>query len=645
MERFRSGEALVEHTAEREEVRPAVDLQAPGLLGRHVVRGAHDEPGGREVGRRLQLGDAEVHHLHAARGVDHDVRGLHVPMDHLVRVRVVEGGGDLPQQADRLREIETAPGPEPRLERLALDQLHDDETGGPGRDDVVDGDDVRVAQPRRHLRLAHEALLDLLELGRLGKGVQTDALDGHVAAEEGVAGAEDLAERAGAEACHRPVAVPGEAAEGHGPRRVRDGQLRQVLALRGHLGIVRRARRRRQRRRGCGSMDECADPILAIAILLLAFAATACRQAEQELARGPAGKDGPRALVEALADRFGPIEREPAFDALRPRLARAVLVPSRVFDDATAWTDRGDTWRAVEFAGFAAGGTYHMGVRAHAPPPAAPSAYRGRVRLERLSGGRFEWSVDEELAVGRVRPSDLAAALEALFRGAEASSEATARAAVAAGPPAGLEPSRAPPPRRDAGVAAGRSGRDRGAPRGAPDAGRDPRRRPSLRGLPPDLRHAHPDAAPGRGSGRGRVVEPRGVGQPLDAAPAPAGREPRAPRGTGRPPRPPAPARHDRLLDADGAVHRGRVATGGGGGAHLDGDREGLLGALPPGARLAAAVPRGVAPGRAALTSRSRGRARRRAGRPGRRRRAPLASSAATGPGCARPGSCAGSAE
>ena len=163
----------------------------------------------------------------------------------------------------------------------------------------------------------------------------------------------------------------------------------------------------------------------------LVAAGVGCAEAVRSLGEGPAGRDGPRALVEALADRFGPTEREPAFDALRPRLARAVLVPSRVFDDAAAWTDRGDTWRAVEFAGFAAGGTYHMGVRAHAPPPAAPSAYRGRVRLERLSGGRFEWSVEEELAVGRVRPSDLAAALEALFRGAEASSEATARAAVA----------------------------------------------------------------------------------------------------------------------------------------------------------------------------------------------------------------------
>ena len=75
----------------------------------------------------------------------------------------------------------------------------------------------------------------------------------------------------------------------------------------------------------------------ALAIVLLALAPSACREAARGLASGPAGGDGPRALVEALADRFGPIDREPAFDALRPKLARAALVPSRVFDDGTAW--------------------------------------------------------------------------------------------------------------------------------------------------------------------------------------------------------------------------------------------------------------------------------------------------------------------
>jgi hypothetical protein len=166
------------------------------------------------------------------------------------------------------------------------------------------------------------------------------------------------------------------------------------------------------------------------ALVLSAALASACRPTARELARGPAGADGPRALVEALADRFGPIEREPGFDALRPKLARAALVPSRVFDDATAWTTRGDDWRAVELAGYASGGAYRIGVRGEAPWPAAPGQYRGRVRLQRVAGGRFEWTVDEELAVGRVRPSDLAAALDAMFRAAGASSEASARAAI-----------------------------------------------------------------------------------------------------------------------------------------------------------------------------------------------------------------------
>ena len=113
-----------------------------------------------------------------------------------------------------------------------------------------------------------------------------------------------------------------------------------------------------------------------------------------------------------------------------PKLAGAALVPSRAFDDATAWTTRGDDWRAVELAGYASGGAYRVGVREEAPWPSAPGQYRGRVRLQRVAGGRFEWTVDEELAVGRVRPSDLAATLDATFRAAEASSESAARAAI-----------------------------------------------------------------------------------------------------------------------------------------------------------------------------------------------------------------------
>jgi hypothetical protein len=169
---------------------------------------------------------------------------------------------------------------------------------------------------------------------------------------------------------------------------------------------------------------------IVLAALGLSPFAPGCRSAARELASGPAGADAPRVLVEALADRFGPIAREPGFDALRPKLARAALVPSWVFDDPTAWPARGDRWRAVELAGYAAGGAYRIGVREEAARPEAPGQYRSRVRLERVADGRFEWTVDEALAVGRVRPSDLAAAVDALFRAAGAASESSARAAI-----------------------------------------------------------------------------------------------------------------------------------------------------------------------------------------------------------------------
>jgi hypothetical protein len=135
-------------------------------------------------------------------------------------------------------------------------------------------------------------------------------------------------------------------------------------------------------------------------------------------------------LLDALARRFGPIEREPGFDALRPKLARAALVPSRAWDDASIWTTQGDTWRGFELAGFATGGVYHVGVRAEAPEPARAGDYRSRIRLEKVRGGRFEWTVREELHAGPLRPADLARALDALFRSAEGAGESDARRAL-----------------------------------------------------------------------------------------------------------------------------------------------------------------------------------------------------------------------
>ncbi len=171
---------------------------------------------------------------------------------------------------------------------------------------------------------------------------------------------------------------------------------------------------------------------ITVLLALLGAAFPGCRLAARELAHGPAGAAGPQALVQALADRFGPIDREPGFDALRPKLAAAALVPSRMFEDASAWRTRGDGWRAVDLDGYTSGGVYRIGARAEALPARVPGQYRGRVHLRSIDGGRYEWSVTEELALGPTRPSDLARALDALFRGAERATEASARVEIAA---------------------------------------------------------------------------------------------------------------------------------------------------------------------------------------------------------------------
>jgi hypothetical protein len=133
----------------------------------------------------------------------------------------------------------------------------------------------------------------------------------------------------------------------------------------------------------------------------------------------------------ALALRFGTVEMGPRFAALRPRLARAGLVPSRAFDDASIWTGtRGET-REVGFHGTPLPGLrYGIEAAAQGPTPAAAGEYRGSLELTRLRAGEFEWHMDEALALGGVRVGALNAASDVLFRLAERTPAGDARAAL-----------------------------------------------------------------------------------------------------------------------------------------------------------------------------------------------------------------------
>jgi hypothetical protein len=160
--------------------------------------------------------------------------------------------------------------------------------------------------------------------------------------------------------------------------------------------------------------------------LTLALLALSCRGPAEALAPTP---DHARAdlegLLGALAARFGPMELEPAFDALRPKLLRAALAPSRVFGDASAWTRSEPTQKTVEFAAERQQTRYRMGIRLRAAAPSRPADYRGVLRLRRDQGS-YEWTMQEELAVGAVTPAGLSRALTSLYRVAERVPEAEA---------------------------------------------------------------------------------------------------------------------------------------------------------------------------------------------------------------------------
>jgi hypothetical protein len=168
--------------------------------------------------------------------------------------------------------------------------------------------------------------------------------------------------------------------------------------------------------------------VAAFSILLAGVPALpACGNAARALALPPGGAPAARAFFDALAARFGPVEREPDLEAFRARLARAALTPSRVFDQAAPWTRRTDDWRAVELEGSVSGGRYRIELRDAARLPERPGDYRGRIQLTRTGDGCYEWRVREELAVGSLRPEQLAGALAALLRGAEAEAGTAAR--------------------------------------------------------------------------------------------------------------------------------------------------------------------------------------------------------------------------
>jgi GAF domain-containing protein len=134
-------------------------------------------------------------------GGDEDVVRLDVPVDDPVAVREAKGLEQLLGVADRRADRERAAGHDQLLEAAPLDHLHGDVVRALGLAAVVDGDDVRMGEARRRLRLAPEALDEEVVV----RVAVVEDLDRDAAAELLVLGQVDVRHAPGAQLPEDPV--------------------------------------------------------------------------------------------------------------------------------------------------------------------------------------------------------------------------------------------------------------------------------------------------------------------------------------------------------------------------------------------------------------------------------------------------------
>ena len=147
-------------------------------------------PARRPEGQGLR--DPEVEELDAALAGQEDVVGLEVAVHEALRVHGREAPRDLDPERDRLRRVD-GPAPQAPAERLALQELGDDERHAVRLADVEHGDHVRIADRGRRPRLRGQPR------ARVAAGAPVQHLQRDVAAQAMVAGAVDLAHAAGVE--------------------------------------------------------------------------------------------------------------------------------------------------------------------------------------------------------------------------------------------------------------------------------------------------------------------------------------------------------------------------------------------------------------------------------------------------------------
>ena len=205
-ERPASGDHLVEHHSERENIASGTQRVTRRLLRRHVGEGANHHARPREPFRQRtrclvgsgilrQLRQTEVRQLCIAAPGDQNIIGLDVAMHNVSSMRRGQSVGDTNQQLDDLP-AGALVGSRPLLERAAIDVLRNQVLASCILTHVVNCHYVGMIERRRHLRLPLETAAGR-GVGQIGE----EKLDRHKTIKTRVASLEDLAHAPRTDGC------------------------------------------------------------------------------------------------------------------------------------------------------------------------------------------------------------------------------------------------------------------------------------------------------------------------------------------------------------------------------------------------------------------------------------------------------------
>ena len=162
-----AGKHLVKQHSETVEIGAGVHRLAANLFRAHVARRAEGQAGpGHDRAAAETLGNAEVGQHRAAIFAEQNVLRLDVAVDDAAMVGVVQGAGDSPGDGQSVLGRQT--GADALLQSIARQILHGQVVGALVGSDIVDGDDVRVAELRDDAAFMQKALGEFIISGEDG---------------------------------------------------------------------------------------------------------------------------------------------------------------------------------------------------------------------------------------------------------------------------------------------------------------------------------------------------------------------------------------------------------------------------------------------------------------------------------------------